>query len=182
MNRGNGGKQAVNGGEKGGEREKRRMEGMEMETVRLRMRVASDGEMELLIAAQEDEGLRSAYGEMLQGCREHPEQRVWHAVWMIEKKDGTHVGDLSFKGLGADGVAEIGYGILEEYRGNGYAAEAVEAAVEWALRQPGVRRVEAETEAGNAASRRVLEKCGFAATGRVGEEGPRFSREIQAKG
>ncbi|MBQ9564560.1 MAG: GNAT family N-acetyltransferase, partial [Synergistaceae bacterium] len=67
-----------------------------------------------------------------------------------------------------------GYGIAEEYRGWGYATEAVAAVVSWALRQPGVTRVEAETDAGNAASKRVLEKCGFVPTGESGKEGPRF--------
>ena len=44
----------------------------------------------------------------------------------------------------------------------------------WALKQPDVIRVEAETEPDNLASQRVLEKCGFLPSGTVGEEGPRF--------
>ena len=55
--------------------------------------------------------------------------------------------------------------------------EAVSAVVEWAEKQPGVRTVEAEVEAGNIASIRVLEKCGFTRTGTMGEEGPRFFRK-----
>ena len=113
---------------------------------------------------------------MLEGCLQHPDQWHWYAMWMIELKDRTHIGDLCFKGLGANGVVEIGYGILEEYQGNGYASEAVGAAVNWALQQSGVTRVEAETEPDNRASQRVLEKCGFFPTGTVGEEGPRFFR------
>ena len=50
------------------------------------------------------------------------------------------------------------------------------AAVHWALQQPGVKRVEAETEPDNRASRRVLEKCGFLPTGTFGEDGPQFFR------
>lgn len=45
---------------------------------------------------------------------------------------------------------------------------------QWASGQPGVTRIEAETEPGNAASQRVLEKSGFVLTGTTGEEGPRF--------
>ena len=37
-------------------------------------------------------------------------------------------------------------------------------------------RVEAETEPDNAASQRVLAKCGFVPNGIVGEEGPRYVR------
>ena len=150
---------------------------MLMETKRLLIRTASEDEMRRLIEEQTDEELAAAYGEMLQGCLDHPEDWNWYAIWMIEEKDGQHVGDLSFTGRRADGSAEIGYGILEEYRGRGYASEAVEAAVAWALEQSGVRRVEAETEPGNFRSRRVLEKCGFVPTGTIGEEGPRFSIE-----
>lgn len=148
-----------------------------IETERLKLYTAGRDEMTALIAAQTDEVLARAYGEMLQGCLDHPEQWDWYAVWMIEQRDGAHVGELSFKGLGADGSVEIGYGVGEAYQGRGYATEAVEAAVSWALRQPGVTRVEAETDPDNAASQRVLERCGFAPTGTTGEEGPRFSRE-----
>ena len=83
---------------------------------------------------------------------------------------------MSFKGLNADGSVEIGYGISEIKQGNGYATEAVNAAVTWALKQPGVFRVEAETEPDNRASQRVLEKCGFIPSGIIGEEGPRFHK------
>ncbi len=130
--------------------------------------------MEAFIAAQSDDALKAAYTEMLESCLRHPDKWEWCAMWMIELKTGTHIGELCFKGLDANGVTEIGYGIAEEYRGWGYATEAVAAVVSWALRQPGVTRVEAETDAGNAASKRVLEKCGFVPTGESGKEGPRF--------
>ena len=112
---------------------------------------------------------------MLGGCLNNPGQWEWYAIWMIELKDGTHIGELCFKGLAPNGIAEIGYGICEEYQNNDYATEAVKAAVEWALHEPNVIAVEAETELENAASRRVLEKCGFVPNGEIGEEGPRYT-------
>ena len=147
-----------------------------IETKRLVIYTASQDEMLRFIEKQTDEVLITAYQEMLQGCLDHPQDWDWYAIWFIELKDGTHVGDLCFKGLNEDGSVEIGYGILEEFQGKGYATEAVEAAVAWALEQPGVIRVEAETEPDNKASQRVLEKCGFVPTGTMGEEGPRFYR------
>lgn len=150
--------------------------GVVAETERLTLRVASRGEMERFIAAQSDEALIAAYREMLDGALEHADEWAWYAIWFVERKDGAHIGDLCFKGFGADGSVEIGYGIAEEYQRHGYATEAVAAAVDWALRRSGVKRVEAEAEADNAASLRVLEKCGFVSTGTVGEEGPRFVR------
>ena len=145
-------------------------------TERLTLRPASRAEMETLMTTQEDPDLRAAYGEMLDGCLAHPEQWLWYAAWLIALKDGTPVGDACFKGLGDDGAVEIGYGINRPHEGKGYATEAVDALVRWAFRQPGVVRVEAETEPGNAASRRVLAKCGFRPTGSFGKEGPRFIR------
>lgn len=147
-----------------------------IETKRLKIYPAAREQMEAFIAAETDAELKKAYTEMLEGCLQHPDLWQWFAIWMIELRDGTRVGELCFKGLDASGMAEIGYGIWEEYQGQGYATEAVGAAVTWALRQPGVKRVEAETEPDNRASRRVLEKCGFLLTGTVGAEGPRFFR------
>ena len=82
------------------------------------------------------------------------------------------------KGLNDDGSVEIGYGISAKYQGCGYATEAVDAMVSWALRQSEVRRVDAETEPDNKASQRVLEKCGFIPAGTTGEEGPRFVKAL----
>ena len=148
-----------------------------IETKRLKIYPAARERMEAFIAAEADAELKKAYTEMLEGCLRHPDQWHWYAMWMIELRDGTHIGDLCFKGLGANGAVEIGYGILEEYQSQGYATEAVGAAVIWALKQPDVTRVEAQTEPDNRASQRVLEKCGFLPSGTFGEEGPRFFQD-----
>ena len=149
-----------------------------IETKRLKIYAASREQMEAFIAAQTIDVLKEAYAEMLNGSLAHPDQWEWYAVWMIELKDGTHVGELCFKGLSEEGAAEIGYGIEEEYQGRGYATEAVSAAAEWALKQAGVSCVTAETEEGNIASQKVLKKSGFIPTGESGEEGPLFARRI----
>ena len=61
-------------------------------------------------------------------------------------------------GLGADGVAEIGYGTYTGFEGKGYMTEAVMVLVQWASRKPGVLRIEAKADKENKASQRVLEK------------------------
>lgn len=149
---------------------------MEIRTERLRIRLASDDEMRTLISEETDGDLKAAYGEMLAGCETEPNLRQWFAAWFLELPDGVRIGDLCFKGLGADGMVEIGYGLLPEFFGQGYATEAVAAMTQWASQQSGVSRIEAETEPGNTASQRVLEKAGFVPTGKTGEEGPRFVR------
>lgn len=144
-------------------------------TKRLTIRLLSDAEMRELISGEKDEELQAAYTQMLDGSICFPTQRQWYAVWDISLRNGERIGDLCFKGLSAEGIAEIGYGLLPEYWGKGYATEAVGAAVEWASGQPGVKRIEAETEPDNVASQRVLEKVGFRPNGAMGEEGPRFT-------
>ena len=132
-----------------------------MESERIRIYPASREQMEKNIAAEADEDTRKAYEEMLEGCLTHPEQWEWYAMWIIEKTDGSHIGDLCFKGIKADCNPEIGYGILEEYRGQGFATEAVKLALQWVFRHPEVNAAEAETGPENSASERVLMKCGF---------------------
>lgn len=145
-----------------------------IQTERLTIHIATDDEMRDFIAAQELDVLREAYTEMLGGALAHPNERAWYAMWMIELRDGTHVGELCFKGISPDGAVEIGYGIAESYEGHGYATEAVSAVTEWAARQEDIKCVEAEAEEENIASLRVLEKSGFVPNGERGEEGPRF--------
>ena len=152
-----------------------------IETNRLKIYAASKEQMEAFIAAQSVDVLKAAYTEMLNGSLAHPNRWEWYAIWMIELKDGTHIGELCFKGLSEEGNAEIGYGIAEDHQGCGYATEAVSALVDWALGLPGVSCVTAETEADNIASQSVLKKSGFIPTGKTGEEGPLFVRRITAR-
>ena len=145
-----------------------------IETENLKIYAASQNEMENFIELQTNEVLKAAYTEMLNGCIENPEQWEWYAICMIELKDGTHIGEMCFKGLNSDGVVEIGYGITEQYQEHGYATEAVKAISAWAFQEPTVTAIEAEIEDKNIASRKVLEKCGFIFTGKNGKEGPRY--------
>ena len=71
----------------------------------------------------------------------------------LKNAPGTIVGDFCFKGLGKNGVVEIGYGLREEFRHQGYMVETVKVITEWALSMEGVCAVEAETD---------LKKCGIA--------------------
>ena len=153
------------------------MKKTEIKTKRMILRPMTDAETEALIARTDDDGLRAAYGEMLEGCRRDPANRVWYAPWRMALKDGAeNIGDLCFKGPVKDHSVEIGYGIQPEYEGKGYTTEAVQAMTQWAFGQKDVVFVEAETDPDNKASQRVLEKCGFAADG-TGKEGLRFVLE-----
>lgn len=136
----------------------------------------SDSDMENLIEVELDTDIKQAYSEMLDGCKQNHELRIWYAVWNMQLNDGAgrSVGDLSFKGLNSNGMVEIGYGIKKEYEGHGYMTEAVTAMARWASEQTSVKYVEAETDPDNKASQRVLEKAGFLLNGMMGVEGPRY--------
>ena len=135
--------------------------------------------MRLVIEKEFDPEMKQAYTEMLEGSLSNHDKRIWYAIWNMELKDDSEIiaGDFCFKGLGDDGVVEIGYGLKEEYRHHGYMTEAVIAITEWALSQDGVKQVEAETDAENIASQKVLFRSGFVSNGKMGEEGPRFVYE-----
>ena len=85
-----------------------------LNTDRLRIYPSTSAEMEMLIRRQTDAELKTAYQEILNGALQNPIEWNWYAIWMIELKNGTHIGDLNFKGITADGMVEIGYVIQEE--------------------------------------------------------------------
>lgn len=153
------------------------MKETKIKTKRMTLHPMSDEETEALMERTDSEELRAAYGEMLDGCRRDPENRIWYAPWKMTLKDSQeYVGDLGFKGPVRNHSVEIGYGVLPEHEGSGYATEALQAMTQWAFGQKDVVFVEAETDPDNKASQRVLEKCGFVPDG-TGVEGPRFVLE-----
>ena len=154
------------------------MKELEIKTKRMTLRPMPDSEIEALMERIDDDELRAAYGEMLDGCKREPENRIWYTPWKMTLKDSQEfIGDLCFKGPVKNHSVEIGYGIQPEYEGRGYTTEALQALTKWAFGQKDVVFVEAETAPDNKASQRVLEKCGFVPDGRTGEEGPRFVLE-----
>lgn len=142
-----------------------------IKTERLKIYPASKAEAELLVSMQTDVQLKRAYTQMLNLGLEFPELWQWYAPWIISKKDGSNIGDLSFKGISSDGSVEIGYLILTEYQNKGYATEAVKAAVRWAISQPNIKRVIAQVHLDNMPSQKVLIKSGFENTEALCKEG-----------
>lgn len=136
---------------------------------------------QLLDAAERetDPEMKKAYQEMADGVKEHPEDWLWYTDWNISlKKEGTVIGGIGFKGApNAVAEVEIGYGIDEAYRRQGYGFEAVSRMLEWAFGNEKVYFVMAETLPDHMISQGLLKKAGFVETGAVGEEGPRYEKE-----
>jgi RimJ/RimL family protein N-acetyltransferase len=87
----------------------------------------------------------------------HAELFFW-IIWAAEKP----VGNISIKHISNRMlIAEIGYGIAPEARGNGYATEAVRLVTQRAFKESPLRKLIAYVHEENMASRRVLEKVGY---------------------
>lgn len=89
-----------------------------------------------------------------------PEEGQWLNLAVIA--DGRFVGEC---GVGLRSAVhrqcEIGYGLLPEARGRGYATEAASAMVELAFIALGAHRVAGRLDARNIESARVLERLGM---------------------
>lgn len=80
-------------------------------------------------------------------------------VCTVKRKDGPLLGYVQLCRIGEGW--EIGYHVAEAYRGLGYAQESVQAFLPVMMDSLGIDRVWGVVDEHNAASCRVLEKCGF---------------------
>ncbi len=97
----------------------------------------------------------------------------WYALLRPARGEiASLIGGAGFLGPpGPDGIVEIGYSIAPEFQVRAFATEIVQALTAHALEIAGVLRVIAHTSSTNAASIRVLERCGFERAGQGGEPG-----------
>ena len=112
----------------------------------------------------------------LRGSAEAP-----YGIWvMIETRTNAVVGDIGFLGPPDEmGELETGYSVIPSRRRRGYATEALNALVGWALDHPTVTAVVAGTDPDNDVSQRVLGRAGFAQT-REDSGGIRWRHEPRA--
>jgi [ribosomal protein S5]-alanine N-acetyltransferase len=90
-----------------------------------------------------------------------------HGFRVVHAASGIGVGACMFKSPPQAGVVEIAYGIDPDQQGKGYATEAAQAMVAYALESGAVSLVLAHTLPDSTASKRVLAKCGFRYVGEV---------------
>jgi RimJ/RimL family protein N-acetyltransferase len=102
----------------------------------------------------------------------------WYAI--VVGADGQReslVAGAGYMGPPLEDLVEIGYSVVPEARGRGFATEIVEGLVTHALAVDGVHMVIAHTLASNATSQGVLRRAGFLAAGPGMEPGVlRFER------
>jgi RimJ/RimL family protein N-acetyltransferase len=95
-------------------------------------------------------------------------QLMGYGSWAItETSDGTLLGEVGFIARARlpedplSNVSETGWALAPSAMGQGYATEAVKAALSWGLGRFGPVRTIAVIQPENAASLRVAQKCGF---------------------
>jgi [ribosomal protein S5]-alanine N-acetyltransferase len=91
---------------------------------------------------------------------------VGYGPWALVRRDERRVvGSAGFLGPPRDGAIELGFGVQPQDRNRGYATEAAQALVRWALGRPNVDKIVARCEADNLASIRVLQNAGLRRAG-----------------
>lgn len=84
-------------------------------------------------------------------------------TWMIVRKDNMHIiGDIGFHGKPDEkGQVEVGYGIVESERRQGFGFESLKAIIDWAVSMDNVKTIIADCLIDNKPSARMLEKAGM---------------------
>jgi len=94
--------------------------------------------------------------------KESPESNRWFVRWIVLRQTGEIIGSTSFHGVpNADGMIEIGLGIAEHFRNQGYARESLTGMWRWALQDPQVKILRYTVGVENAPSIRVIRSFGF---------------------
>lgn len=90
-----------------------------------------------------------------------PADEEWYMVGISGPESDELVGDLALHLSRKGRSAEVGYTLASAHWGNGYAAEAVAALVEYLFEDLGVTRVSAMLHPDNVGSAQVVERTGF---------------------
>ncbi len=100
--------------------------------------------------------------DLAEAMRREPGDARW--IWMvIDPTTGRVIGDIGFHEPWGDGrtSVEVGYSLVPEARGFGYATEACAAVICWTFAHTSVARIIAQIDPANAASLRVAAKLGM---------------------
>jgi RimJ/RimL family protein N-acetyltransferase len=124
---------------------------------------------------------RALFHHVIDGAEAHT-SRQW-AICVRQGRSADRrsvIGSLSVNGI-VGGTAQMGFILMKEYQGRGYATEAVHAVLNHAFGALGLHRVTLHIDPENVASQRVAHKLGFRLEGRMRESFPiggRFRDEL----
>ena len=97
---------------------------------------------------------------------------AWYILLPDESGRKILIGGVGACGLpDEEGKIVVGYSLLDQFHGRGYATEALQGFLDWARQDSRLRKVIADTFPHLTASIRVLEKNGFVRCGAGADEG-----------
>lgn len=107
----------------------------------------------------------------------------WFVRWIVLATSREIIGSVSFHSApDSSGMIEIGLGIEPEFRGRGFAREALTAMWRWVVKEPGVKTLRYTVSPDNAPSIAVINYFGFTYMGQQMDEidGPENIYEMSA--
>lgn len=142
-----------------------------METERLYLEMRTRERLELLLSQSVEEQLDYFGIENIEEMenrlagikRTLKKQGIGWRMWaIVEKKSQKVIGDCGFHNWVLEhDRSEVGYGLYEAYRNNGYMYEAMQKVVEYGFEELKLNRIEACISPDNIPSRKLIEKLGF---------------------
>ena len=110
-----------------------------------------------------------------------PSTNVWFIRWIVLRETKEVVGSISFHAPPDEtGMIEIGFGVCEPCRNQGFGKEALLGMWKWVVDQPGVSTLRYTVSATNAPSMAIINSLGFTHVGQQidEEDGPEEIFEI----
>ncbi|CAM4392516.1 GNAT family N-acetyltransferase [Pseudoalteromonas ostreae] len=103
--------------------------------------------------------IRAKFNERLKPWQPNSNQPLCMVI--SESGSGKQVGVTGFTASQLADTQEVGYLLLPEFYGRGYATESLDAFLTWSRRKFNIQLIKAVVSAGNIGSEKVLAKCGF---------------------
>jgi RimJ/RimL family protein N-acetyltransferase len=144
---------------------------MNISTARLQLRLLEQDDWAFFLALHDepcviekcfdrpsDTQIRSKFMQRLAPW--HPTANKSLCLMIIEIKTGKKVGVTGLT-TSSSNTPDVGYLLMPEFYGQGYATEALQAFLTWATTAFNIQQFTAVVTKGNVGSEKVLAKCGF---------------------
>lgn len=114
--------------------------------------------MRYIRPVQDREQSKEFFNKIIKAYDEQPGLGRWA---MLEKQSGIFLGSFAVIPIENSDDIQLGYALLKEHWGKGYATEATKGGIEYFQNRTSLTELYALTEPANTASEKVLRKAGF---------------------